>query len=188
MDLCGPITPKSIGGNAYIFQIIDGHSRFCFVYCLANKAQCFEVFQRFRSFAEKQSGFQIKSVVSDNGGEFVSKLFQEYLSANGIPQLLTAPYTPQQNPFAERANRTLLERVRCLLSDSWLDHSWWGEAAATAAYLLNRMPVSSQDFKTPYEKFYNKKSELRVIHPFGSRVLINKEKKKLTSKFYQSHV
>ncbi|MBW0539505.1 hypothetical protein O181_079220 [Austropuccinia psidii MF-1] len=97
-------------------------------------------------------------------------------------QLLTAPYTPQQNPFAERANRTLFERVRCLLSDSWLDHSWWGEAAATAAYLLNRTPVSSQDFKTPYERFYNKKSELRSIHPFGSKIFINKEKKKLTSK------
>ncbi|MBW0561857.1 hypothetical protein O181_101572 [Austropuccinia psidii MF-1] len=180
MDLCGSITPKSIGGNAYIFQIIDGYSRFRFVYCLENKAQCFEVFQRLQSFAEKQNGFKIKIVVSDNGGEFVSKFFQEYLSANGIQQLLTSPYTPQQNPFAERENRNLLERVRFLLSDSWLDYSWWGEAAATAAYLLNQTPVSSQDFKTPYERFYNKNSELRVIHPFGSRVFINKERKKLT--------
>ncbi|MBW0477295.1 hypothetical protein O181_017010 [Austropuccinia psidii MF-1] len=44
------------------------------------------------------------------------------------------------------------------------------------------MPVSLQDLKTPYGRFYNKKSELRVIHQFGSRVFINKERKKLTSK------
>ncbi|MBW0462247.1 hypothetical protein O181_001962 [Austropuccinia psidii MF-1] len=91
----------------------------------------------FKIYVEKQTGREIKGIVSDNGGEFTSKEFLDYLMKNGIKFWSTAPYTPQQNPISERANRTLMERTRCLLLDSKLLMNWWGEAAATAAYLLN---------------------------------------------------
>ncbi|MBW0554559.1 hypothetical protein O181_094274 [Austropuccinia psidii MF-1] len=42
MDLCGPISPESCGGNCYIFQIIDGYSHMRFVYLLSAKSECFD--------------------------------------------------------------------------------------------------------------------------------------------------
>ncbi|MBW0580900.1 hypothetical protein O181_120615, partial [Austropuccinia psidii MF-1] len=77
--------------------------------------------------AETQTGVKIKTVVSDNG----------------------APYTPQQNPVAERANQSLLAKIRVLLLDYQVPAEWWGEACAMATYLLNRTPVSSLGFQAP---------------------------------------
>ncbi|MBW0520374.1 hypothetical protein O181_060089 [Austropuccinia psidii MF-1] len=136
----------------------------------------------FKMYAEKQTGHEIKGVVSNNGGEFTSKEFLDYLMKNGIKFLSTAPYSPQENPISERANRTLMERTRCLLLDSKLPMSWWGEAAATEAYLLNRTPSETLSIKMPFERFYNRKEGWENLHPFGCKVYININKQKVKSK------
>ena len=60
------------------------------------------------------------------------------------------PGTPEQNGIAERRNRTLLDMVRCMLSNSTLPDFLWGEALRTAAYILNQVPSKSVP-KTPYK-------------------------------------
>ena len=42
-----------------------------------------------------------------------------------------------QNGVAERMNRTLLERARCMLSNAGLDKEFWAEAVSSACYLVN---------------------------------------------------
>ncbi|MBW0555864.1 hypothetical protein O181_095579 [Austropuccinia psidii MF-1] len=125
---------------------------------------------------------KIKQVVTDNGGEFTSNEFKRLFEASGIQNTLTAPHTPQQNPFAERANRSLLERTRCLLLDSKLPHQWWGESISTATYLLNRTPVASLLFRTPFELLFGKKPKIPNLHPFGCLVYINIDKCNISSK------
>ncbi|MBW0494904.1 hypothetical protein O181_034619 [Austropuccinia psidii MF-1] len=104
MDVCDPITPVPKGGSCFIFQIIDGYSRYRFTSSISNKSKCFEAFRLFKTFIEKQTNFQIMKVVSDNGGDFIKGSFCQYLLEKGIESLLTAPHTPQKNPFVERAN------------------------------------------------------------------------------------
>ena len=53
---------------------------------------------------------------TDNGGEFCSKEFEEFCKKCGIARQKTTPYTPQQNGVVERMNKTLMERVRSMLS------------------------------------------------------------------------
>ncbi|KAG8497798.1 hypothetical protein CXB51_007413 [Gossypium anomalum] len=50
---------------------------------------------------------------------------------------LTVRHTPQQNSVAERMNRTIMEKVRCMLSNAKLLKSFWAEAASTACFLIN---------------------------------------------------
>nr|GEU35921.1 reverse transcriptase domain-containing protein [Tanacetum cinerariifolium] len=47
--------------------------------------------------------------------------------------------TPQQNRFAERRNRTLIEASRTMLADSKLPTTFWAEAVSTACYVQNRV-------------------------------------------------
>ena len=59
--------------------------------------------------------------------------------------------TPQQNGVADWVNQTLLERVRCMLSNAGLGRRYWSEAGMTASYIINRGPHSGIDFKIPFE-------------------------------------
>jgi hypothetical protein len=63
---------------------------------LKEKSQVFEVFKKFKVFVEKQSGYCIKSLRSDRGGEFPSNEFKEFCEVNGIRHPLTVLRSPQQ--------------------------------------------------------------------------------------------
>ena len=44
---------------------------------------------------EKSSGEKIKTLHSDNGSEYTSKEFEDYLKKNGIHHECTVPKTPE---------------------------------------------------------------------------------------------
>ena len=54
------------------------------MYLLKQKLEVFKVFKKFKTIMEKESGYQIKVMRSDRGGEFTSKEFIEFCKANGI--------------------------------------------------------------------------------------------------------
>ncbi|POW15070.1 hypothetical protein PSHT_07190 [Puccinia striiformis] len=188
MDLCGPITPISRGGNRYFLKIIDGYSKFRFIFPMRCKSTTFETFANFLHQAENSTGCKLVSVVSDNGGEFVNNRFKDFYSQHGVQHLTSAPYTPQQNPFAERGNRTTIEKARALLATSGLPLSWWGEAVTTSVYLENRSPDSSIKFASPYELWHGSPPDLSRLVPFGCRAVAYVEKHTRHSKFSPSGV
>ena len=73
---------------------------------------------------ENQVGKKIKVLRTDNGLEFCSKEFDNFCKKEGILRHHTVPYTPQQNGVAERLNRTLLEKARCMLINANLPKSF----------------------------------------------------------------
>ena len=103
----------------------------------------FEIFEKFKDFRAKQSGKPIKALRSDQGGEYLDEEFMSYLIDNGILLKLTAPGIPQQNGVAERRNRTMLDMMRSMLSNSSLPKSFWGYTLQTDVYLINRVPSKS---------------------------------------------
>ena len=62
----------------------------------------------------KTQGHSIQEFLSDNGGEFDNVEERNVFKMYGVTQRLTTPYTPQQNGFSERENRTVIEMVRTL--------------------------------------------------------------------------
>jgi transposase InsO family protein len=76
---------------------------------------------------------------ADNGGEYRGP-FEEYCRSHGIRLEKTVPKTPQHNGVAERMNRTICERIRCMLSHAKLPKPFWGEAMRTAVDLINLSP------------------------------------------------
>jgi len=84
---------------------------------------------------ENESGHKIKMLHSDNGGEFVSKKFDAFLTECGIQRQTSAPYSPQQNGVAEHANRTIMECARSMILAQGLELEFWGEAVNTALYI-----------------------------------------------------
>ena len=116
---------------------------------------------------------------TDNGFEYMSKEFDDFCTERGIKRHKTFPKNPQQNGVAERANRTIVERVRCMLFSSGMGKKFWGEAASTAVYLLNKCPSSSIGGDTPDFRWYGKHSSYADLKPFGCKVFAHVKQGKL---------
>jgi hypothetical protein len=76
------------------------------------------------------------------------------------------PSTPQQNGVAERRNRTLMDMVRSMLSNSELPLFLWSEALKTVVYVLNRVPSKAVP-KTTFELWNGWKPSLNHLHIWG---------------------
>jgi transposase InsO family protein len=70
--------PISHGGNKYFIIFIDDYSRKTWMYFLKEKAAAFDVFKKIKNLVENESGYQIKTLRSDRGGEYTSKQFQDF--------------------------------------------------------------------------------------------------------------
>ena len=116
-DVCGKISEKSIGGAQYFLTFTDDKSRYSWVYIIKTKDQVFRCFVEWKELVEKATKKSIRTFRTDNGGEYTSSQFENYLKAEGIRHELTVPKTPQQNDIAERLNRTLVEMARSMLLD-----------------------------------------------------------------------
>ena len=113
--------------------------------------------------------------MSDGGGEYTSKEFKQYLKEEGIIQKITPPYTPQRNGVAERFNRTIIEKVRCMLKTNNLNKEFWGEAANTANRIRNCSPTKTKQ-KCPEEEFSGQTPDLTKLKTFGCKVMIKNKK------------
>ena len=111
-DICGPMETVSLGGNRYFLTFIDDYSRKTWVYFLKQKSEAVAVFKEFIAYAEKQSGYTLKVLHTDRGGEYTSNAFFEFCKTQEIKHQLTTSYSPQQNGIAERKNRTIIEMAR----------------------------------------------------------------------------
>ena len=119
---------------------------------------------------------------TDNGGEFTSTQFEDFLRKEGIRHERTIPKTPQQNGVAERLNRTLVEMSRSMLLDAKLTKKYWAESVSTAVYLRNRCPTKALMEKTPYEAWFEQKPAVDHLRVFGCDAYVHvpkDERKKL---------
>lgn len=183
-DVCGPFSVTSMGGAKYFLLFLDDFSRMVFVYMLKQKSDVTEKFIEFQRLVENQTSKRIKIFRSDNGTEFVNRRMGDIMKRSGIVHQTSAPHTPQQNGMAERMNRSLVEKARCLMFDGKLRQSFWAEAVSTAAYLINRLP-SSGTLRTPFEIWTGSKPDLSNLRVFGCKALAHvpkADRKKFDSK------
>lgn len=127
---------RSLGGAEYYVTFIDDATRKVWAYAIARKSDVFQVFQKWLALVENQSSRTLKSLRTDNGGEYLSHDFQHFCDTRGIKRELTSPRTPKQNPFAKKMNRTIQERLQCMLSNASLFGGFWAEAMKIAVHVI----------------------------------------------------
>ncbi|KAL1479885.1 hypothetical protein MTO96_051506 [Rhipicephalus appendiculatus] len=148
-DVVGKITPTSRGGSCYFVTFIDDYSRYTMVYPMKTKNEVLQNFDKYRRMVENIHNTKVKTLRSDNGGEYTSKEFSMYLANHGIKHQLTIPGTPEQNGVAERMNQTLLDMMRCLLIESGVTKELWAHAVVTASYIRNKCPSKAVGGESP---------------------------------------
>ncbi|GJZ83941.1 zinc finger, CCHC-type containing protein [Tanacetum coccineum] len=116
----------------------------------------------YQKEVENQLGKTIKSLRSDRGGEYISQEFLDHLKDHRIISHRTPPYTLQHNGVSERRNKTLLDMVRSMMSQTTLPKSFWDYTLETAARILNMVPTKKVE-KTPYEVWHGQVPKLSYL-------------------------
>ena len=79
INLCVPTRTKGLNGEKYFMLLIDDYTRMTWVCFLNNKLEAFECFRIFKEIVENETGLKIKTLRSDNGGEFTSNELWDFL-------------------------------------------------------------------------------------------------------------
>ncbi|GJV67380.1 retrotransposon protein, putative, ty1-copia subclass [Tanacetum coccineum] len=155
-DVCSPLRHVSRQGASYFITFTDDYSRYGYVYLLKHKHEVFETFKVLKNEVENQLGKTIKALRSDQGGEYISQEFKDYLKACRIIQQLTPPYTPQHNGVSERRNHTLLDmdtqRKAMEVSGRAIDLEEIQDKDTSLSEITSEILIEVEGFEPPQEE------------------------------------
>jgi hypothetical protein len=120
IDLVGPLQ-KSRKGNLYMLTMIDRYSRWIEAVPLAT-IRAIDCAEKFYKVWVTRYGVPDR-VISDQGSQFESYLYNDMLSRLGAKHVRTTAYHPQTNGKIERAHSTIKNILRCLSASAadWED-------------------------------------------------------------------
>jgi transposase InsO family protein len=192
-DVCGPFPCTALGSGAkYFLLFIDEYSRYIWVYFLRTRSEVPGIIKQFTHESTRFTGKKLRRMIcfqTDNAAEFMSKSVVEFYNIEGIIHQTSVPYDHEQQGLAERPNRTILESAEAMRHHAGLEPQFWADAVATSVYLYNRFPHTSLNFKTPYEKWFNRTPNLCHVRVFGCNAWVHQQNrfhKKLTPKAYRA--
>ncbi len=139
-NIWGPSRVSSILEFHYFVTFIDDYFRCTWVFLIKHHFELFSNLLKFCAKIHNQFGVTIKVLRSDNAKEYLSSLFINFISSQGITHQTSCAYIPHQNGVTERKNRHLIEAICTLLIHHHVPLRFWGDAILTACYLINRMP------------------------------------------------
>ena len=138
IDITGPL-PKTRRGNRFILVVVDYFTKWVELFPLqCTKANI--IAQLFLDEVICRFGFPIR-VISDNGVQFLSKIFIQLCDLLGIHHQRTPLYHPQSN-LSERINRTLKPILASLAHN---DSKSWDLKLSQIAFALRTAPSESTD-------------------------------------------
>ena len=143
-------------GYRYVLLLVDEYSNFKAVKFL--RVEIVEALEKFKELVAEHGC--PNSLRIDNGTEFTNKIFKIFCTENLTRQELTMVETTEQNGMAERANRTIVEMVKCLLLEAKLPKTYWPRAIA--CYWRN-LVVTERGGIAPFKRFTGNKSQIAKL-------------------------
>ena len=170
IDICGPFPVLTPDKFAYFIVFLDDHTNTGHTDLLKKKSDALQAWIVLRTRWERMTGRRVGSIRTDNALEFLAKLFQADLAANGIQHDTSCPYAHQQNGKAERFIRTIEDGAVTMLVHANLPLTFWGKAVLARTYIHNRLPsrILPKD-TTAYKLFRHRKPDVSHLRVWGSQ-------------------
>lgn len=147
VDIIG-ILPKSYSGHKYILSVVDVFTKFCWIFPMV-KATTLSICRLFEKEIFLKFGCP-KILVCDNGTQFTSKYFVDFMKSYNITKIFyNTLYTPQNNPV-ERYNKTIETCISCFVKD---DQRTWSKFLAHVQLALNNSVSLATDYTPNFLMF-----------------------------------
>uniref|UniRef100_A0A2N9FK40 Integrase catalytic domain-containing protein n=1 Tax=Fagus sylvatica TaxID=28930 RepID=A0A2N9FK40_FAGSY len=166
-DIWGPSPTATVGGSKYFVIFVDDFSRYTWIYLMHNRSELAQIYRTFAQMISTQFSKTIKIFRTDNAMEYRDSQFLDFIHTQGTIIQRSCAGTSQQNGRAERKHRHILDSVRAFLISASCPERFWGEAALTAVYTINRLPSSALQNVTPFERLYGTPASYSSLRVFG---------------------
>jgi len=142
------------GTFLFLISVIDGYSRYIVHHELRMNMQEYDVEITVQRALEKYSGVKPR-LITDNGPQYISKDFAEYLKFAGLQHIRTSIAYPQSNGKIERYHRTIHEE--CIAAQSMINlEDARQQIAKFIDYYNNKRLHSSLFYLTPDDFLNNR--------------------------------
>ncbi|GFX78347.1 retrovirus-related Pol polyprotein from transposon 412 [Trichonephila clavipes] len=166
LDLVGPYPASRPERYKFILVITDHFTKWCELIPL-RKASAQTIANAFFNTYIARYGAPI-SLISDNGPQFISDVFEHLSHRLDIKHMKTVTYRPQSN-LTERVNRNLVQMIASFVEEN---HENWDQFLHEFAFAL-RTAVNETTNKTPAELFLGRK----IITPFNKLINVTEDAK-----------
>ena len=163
IDFAGPFLGKSF------LIIVDAHSKWSEVIPMMTTTDK-------KTIAELRRVFSIhglpEQIVSDNGTQFTSEVFQQLIGENGIKHVRSTPHHPSTNGEAERFVQMLKNVMRAAKGDSGTI-----ETKLARFLLVYRSTPNTTTGESPAELLFHRqiRTRLSLVTPDVSTAVVNKQ-------------
>ena len=184
-DVWGPSPISTAGGSRSFVIFVNDFYRYTWIYLFKNRSELYQIYRDFTKMIETQFSKPLKIFRSDNAQEYKAHEF------TSIPhQFGTVPHSfcagnSQQNGRVERKLRHILDVVRAITIAASTPSQFWGEAALTVVYTINRRPFPIVQNQTSYDMLFGSSPSndlLRVFRCVCFVLLHDHERNKLQSR------
>ena len=152
---------ESDRGNKHLLVVIDELTRFTEMYPIKNKTAEEVGIVFFNGFICRHGVPDV--LVSDNGREFINRVFNKLGELMRIKKVNIQPYRPEANGVCERANRKILEALRTTVGgedpnwDRYLDYIRFSVNSSinSTVGVSPHKALYGVDLRNPFDFFWN---------------------------------
>ncbi|KAL4083593.1 hypothetical protein QTP88_028909 [Uroleucon formosanum] len=155
LDIVGPLV-TTLSGNTYILTLQDDLTKYSMGIALPNH-QANTIAEAFVTNFVCTHGIP-QTILTDQGTDFLSKIFTEVCKLLQINKINTSPFHPQTNGSLERSHRTLTEYLRHYV-DKKLNN--WDEYLPYAFFVYNSTEHTSTGYQ-PYSLLFGRRLEIPI--------------------------
>ncbi|KAL4084029.1 hypothetical protein QTP88_029345 [Uroleucon formosanum] len=155
LDIVGPLIATE-SGNTYILTMMDDLSKYSLAVPLVNHTAN-NVAKAFVEGFVCVHGFP-ETILTDQGTDFLSKIFAEVCKLLKINKINSSPYHPQTNGSLERSHRTLAEYLRHYVDK---DLNNWDTLLPYALFAYNTTIHTATNYQ-PYALVYGREIDIPV--------------------------
>jgi transposase InsO family protein len=153
------VTYLNLGGTFYyLCSVLDGFSRFIIHWEIRESMKEEEIEIILQRAKEKFSDARPR-IISDNGPQFVSRYFKEFVRFSGMTHVRTSPYYPQSNGKQERMQGLI--KQECIRPKS------------------PQSPKEARKFVDEYVQYYNEKRLHSAIGYVAPKDMLNGRKEEI---------
>ena len=152
---------ESYHHHKYIITFVDNFTSMAWTTPLHSQDGALVLTRHFLKIVSTQFNAKVQGWMSDAGGEYKSKAFNDLLKGEDIHIFQSAPHT-QQNGCTECFMHIVMDKSEAMQHEACIPDSWWEFTITHAIHVYNCTPLQHHNWYIPYEMLHKQQPD--IVH------------------------